>query len=108
MLVIGGALQTKYFRAVVKKPTLSDFVKGREGIYVTVSGSPGRPDLSRVGYSHNNSIPGNVPFPDDATDIVYDENRPYLRCLTALSFEATEVFFKTGLAVEGWLHSIPR
>ncbi len=78
------------------------FKKGREGIYVSVTGSPGRPDQSRVSYSHNNSIPGNVPFPDDATDIVYDENRPYLRCSTALSLEAAEAFFKSGLAAEGW------
>jgi hypothetical protein len=78
------------------------FKKARIGIYVSYSGSPGRPDQSRISYSHNNSIPANVPFPDDATDIVYDENRPYLRCLTALSLEASEEFFKTGLAAEGW------
>lgn len=78
------------------------FKKGRDGIYVTVSGSPGRTGQSRISYSHNNSIPSNVPFPDDATDIVHDENRPYLRCLTALSVEASEAFFKTGLAAEGW------
>lgn len=78
------------------------FKKGRNGIYVSLLGVPGRPDQSRVGYSHNNSISANVPFPDDATDIVYDENRPYLRCLTALSLEVAEAFFKTGLAAEGW------
>ena len=32
LLVIGGTLQTKDFWAVVKKLTLADFVKGREGI----------------------------------------------------------------------------
>ena len=78
------------------------FKKGREGIYVSFTGSPGRPDQSRISYSHNNSIQANVPFPDDATDIVYDENRPYLRCSTALSLEAAEAFFKSGLASEGW------
>ncbi len=78
------------------------FKKGRDGIYISVSGAPGRPDQSRISYSHNNSIPANVPFPDDATDIVYDENRPYLRCSTALPVEAAEEFFKLGLAAEGW------
>jgi len=45
-------------------------------------------DASRISYSHNNSIPANVPFPADATDIVYDENRPFLRCVTTLSIGA--------------------
>jgi hypothetical protein len=36
------------------------FKKGREGIYVTFTGSPGRPDQSRISYSHNNSIQANV------------------------------------------------
>ncbi len=31
-LVIGGTLQTEYFWAVVKELTISDFVKGRQGI----------------------------------------------------------------------------
>lgn len=79
------------------------FKKGREGIYVSFTGSPGRPDQSRISYSHNNSIQANVPFPDDATDIVYDENRPYLRCLTTLSLDAAEAFYKSGLASEGWV-----
>lgn len=78
------------------------FKKGAEGIYVSFTGSPGRPDQSRISYSHNNSIQANVPFPDDATDIVYDENRPYLRCSTALSLDAAEAFFKSGLASEDW------
>lgn len=78
------------------------FKKGREGIYVTFTGSPGRPDQSRISYSHNNSIQANVPFPDDATDVVYDENRPYLRCSTNLSLEAAEAFYTSGLAAEGW------
>lgn len=78
------------------------FKKGRTGIYVSFTGVPGRSGQSRISYSHNNSIPANVPFPDDATDIVYDENRPYLRCVTALSIESAEAFFKTGLSAEGW------
>ncbi len=59
-------------------------------------------DTSRIYYSHNNSIPANVPFPEDATEIVYDENRPYLRCVTGLSVEAALEFFNKGLAAEGW------
>jgi len=43
-----------------------------------------------------------VPFPADATDIVYDENRPFLRCVTTLSIDAAHEFFTDGLAGEGW------
>ena len=62
----------------------------------------GRSDTARISYRHNNSIPANVPFPEDASDIVYDENRPYLRCITGLSIDAALDFFTKGLAPEGW------
>ena len=64
--------------------------------------SGGKADRSRIDYRHNNSIPANVPFPQDATDIVYDENRPYLRAATGLSVDAALEFFTKGLAAEGW------
>jgi hypothetical protein len=75
------------------------FKHGRTGIYASVYG---RSDASRISYRHNNSIPANVPFPEDAADIVYDENRPYLRCITGLSIDAALEFFTKGLAPEGW------
>jgi len=42
-----------------------------------------------------------VPFPDGATDIVYDENRPYLRCVVPLTIDAALEAFGKGLAGEG-------
>ena len=78
------------------------FKNGRIGIYVSFSMSGGKADRSRIDYRHNNSIPVNVPFPEDATDIVYDENRPYLRAATGLSVDAALEFFTKGLAAEGW------
>jgi hypothetical protein len=78
------------------------FKNGRSGIYVSFTMSGGKADTSRIYYSHNNSIPANVPFPNDATDIVYDENRPYLRCVTGMSIDAALEFFTTGLGPEGW------
>jgi hypothetical protein len=83
------------------------FKNGRTGIYVSFTMSAGKADASRIYYSHNNSIPANVPFPADATDIVYDENRPYLRCLTGMSVDAAVEFFTSGLAGEGWLPLAP-
>ncbi len=78
------------------------YKKGKIGIYLTISTSGGKADRSRISYSHNNSIPANVPFPEDADDIVYDENRPYLRSMTSLSIDAALAFFSKGLAAEGW------
>ncbi len=84
------------------QPRSDRYKKGRTGIYVTFSMSQGKADRSRISYSHNNSIPANVPFPEDATDVVYDENRPYLRCETGMPIEAALAFFTKGLAAEGW------
>ena len=84
------------------QPRSFRFKKGRLGIYVNYTMSGGKADRSRISYSHNNSIPANVPFPEDAAEIIYDENRPYLRCVTGLSIEAALEFFSKGLAAEGW------
>lgn len=82
--------------------TSQRFKNGRLGIYVSFTMSGGNRDRSRIYYSHNNSIPANVPFPADATDIVYDENRPYLRCVSASSVDGALEHFTKGLAAEGW------
>jgi len=84
------------------QPRSIRFKKGRVGIYVNYTMSGGKVDQSRLSYSHNNSIPANVPFPDDATGIIYDENRPFLSCITGLSVDAALEFFRLGLAAEGW------
>ena len=47
-------------------------------------------------------ITSNVPFPADATDIVFDQHRPYLGCIAPLAFDATLDFFRKGLAAIGW------
>ena len=44
-----------------------------------------------------------LPFPDDATDIVFDANRPYLNCVTAGTVEATLDFYRKELGAAGWL-----
>ena len=43
-----------------------------------------------------------MPFPADATEIVFDENRPYLSCITAGTTDATLEFFRKELAASGW------
>jgi hypothetical protein len=41
-------------------------------------------------------------IPGDATDVVFDENRPYLGCITAGSIDATADFYRKELAALGW------
>jgi len=40
--------------------------------------------------------------PDDATDVVFDENRPYLNVATAGTVDGTLDFFRKELAARGW------
>ncbi|MCP3474361.1 hypothetical protein NLM33_29015 [Bradyrhizobium sp. CCGUVB1N3] len=77
------------------------FRKGRLGLHVSFTQGLGRPDQSVVYYSANR-ISGNVPFPATATDIVFDENRPYLSCIAPSSFDATQDFFAKEMAAIGW------
>ncbi len=101
LLTAGGWMR---YRTPDETSTRSSFrfKNGRVGIYVSFSMSGGKTDRSRIDYRHNNSIPANVPFPQDATDIVYDENRPYLRAATGMSIDAALEFFTKGLVAEGW------
>ena len=60
-------------RAPVEPIQPPDVVQeGRHGLFVSFSQGPGRPDQSVVYYSADR-LYADVPFPDDATDIVYDD-----------------------------------
>jgi hypothetical protein len=78
------------------------FKKGEQGLYVSFSQALGRPDRSVVDYTANR-LTASVPFPDDATNILFDERRPYLSCFTAAPVEASLDFFRAALAASGWL-----
>ncbi|HEX5210897.1 MAG TPA: hypothetical protein VFW22_04095 [Pseudolabrys sp.] len=43
-----------------------------------------------------------LPFLDDATDIVFDENRPYLNCVTTGTIDATLEYFRKELTAAGY------
>ena len=78
------------------------FKKGQQGLYVSFTQGLGRPDQSAVSYTANR-LTASVPFPDDATNVLFDERRPYLSCFTAAPVEASLDFFRTALAASGWL-----
>ncbi len=92
----------EYFRPMDESSTSLLFKKGQQGLYVSFTQGLGRPDRSAVDYTANR-LTANVPFPDDATNILYDERRPYLSCFTAAPVEASLDFFRKALAAAGWL-----
>ena len=83
------------------------FKKGRHGLFVSFSQGLGRPDQSVVYYSADR-LYANVPFPDDATDIVYDSRRPYLELHDRRSRSRRALdFFRNEIAGAGWRRSPP-
>jgi hypothetical protein len=77
------------------------FKKGPQGLYVSFTQRPSTPHQSSVYYDASR-ISTNVPFPGDASDIVFDDNRPYLSCVTAATVDASLGFFSSELTASGW------
>jgi hypothetical protein len=90
-----------YTRPVEEAGTSLSFKKGAQGIYVSFTQRLRTPNQSSVYYDVNR-INANLPFPDGATDVVFDENRPYLGCVTPQPVDATLDFFRKQLAASGW------
>src|ERR1700722_7092644 len=77
------------------------FKKGRQGLFVSFTQGLKRPDQSSVSYDANR-IPANVTFPGDAINVMFDERRPYLGCVSAASVDASLDFFRRELVASGW------
>jgi len=99
LLAADGWVQ--YLRPLDEKSRSLTFKKGPQGLHVSFTQRPGRPDQSAVSYTADR-ITANVPFPPDATDIVFDEHRPYLGCIAPAALDATLDFFRNELAAIGW------
>jgi hypothetical protein len=86
--------------------TLMAFKKGPHGLSVSFTIQVGKnertSDVTTVYYSPTR-LPFALPVPDDATGIVFDENRPYLNLATAGSIEATRDLFNKQLTASGWM-----
>jgi hypothetical protein len=87
--------------------TLSpDFKKGGQGLSVSFTIQHGTDERTSqqttVSYS-----PARLYFalaaPDDATDMVFDQNRPYLNLNTAGTVDATRDFYNKQLIASGWM-----
>ena len=79
-----------------------DLKKESQGLSVSFTMPPGEPVHSGVDYNAQWVI-ADLPFPDDAADIVFDSYRPYLNCVTAGSVEATRYFYEKELGAAGWV-----
>ena len=99
--LLAGAGWMEYVHPSSQSSRPMSFKKGRHGLFVSFSQAPGRPDQSVVYYSADR-LYADVPFPNDATDIVYNSRRPYLSCTTAGTIQASLDFFRTGLLAAGW------
>jgi len=99
LLAADGWVQ--FLRPLDEKSSLLTFKKAQHGLNVHFTQGLGRPDQSVVYYTAER-ITSNVPFPPDATDIVFDQHRPYLGCIAPLAFDATLDFFRKEMAAIGW------
>ncbi|MHC4040676.1 hypothetical protein [Bradyrhizobium sp. 23AC] len=95
-----------YVYPLDEKSAALTFKKGQQGLRVSFTQARGRSDQSAVFYTPNR-IYANVPFPDGATDLVFDETRPYLGCIAPGAFEATSEFFTKDMAAIGWRKLTP-
>ncbi|MGT2437072.1 hypothetical protein ACU4GH_15835 [Bradyrhizobium betae] len=95
-----------YVYPLDEKSAALTFKKGRQGLRVSFTQTRGRSDQSAVFYTPNR-IYANVPFPDGAADLVFDETRPYLGCIAPGALEATAEFFTKDMAAMGWRKLTP-
>ena len=93
----------KQFESPSEQPSATSLSlkKGLQGLTVFFTMADGRADQSGVNYIAER-LTYAPPFPDDATDIVFDERRPYLSCTTAGTLEATRDFLDRELGASGW------
>jgi hypothetical protein len=85
--------------------TLMWFKKGAQALSVSFTIQPGKnertSEVTTVYYS-----PSRLQFalavPDDAVDLVFDTNRPYLSLTTATAADATRDFYNKQLTAAGW------
>ena len=85
--------------------TLLAFKKGRQGLSVSFTISVGKNELTTdqtTVYYSPTRLNFALAVPDDATDIVFDENRPYLNLVTAGTIDGTLEFYRKKLAAMGW------
>jgi hypothetical protein len=92
---------TEYAIPFEDSPRNGAFKNGAYGLRLFYMTDGNRTDRSAVDYG-SDRLYVNLPFPEGATDIVYDSRRPYLGCVTAATVEASLDFFQKQLVGLGW------
>ena len=92
---------TEYAIPFEDSPRNGAFKNGAYGLRLFYMTDGDRTDRSAVDYG-SDRLYVNLPFPEGATDIVYDSRRPYLGCVTAATVEASLDFFQKQLVGLGW------
>ncbi|MGT2436911.1 hypothetical protein ACU4GH_14775 [Bradyrhizobium betae] len=95
-----------YVMPLEETSTTLKFKKGRQGLSVHFTQAPGRPDQSVVNYT-SDRIYSNVPFPEGASDVVFDGTRPYLGCISPDTLDATSDFYTSQMNAIGWRKLTP-
>ncbi|MES1149668.1 MAG: hypothetical protein ABUL53_10855, partial [Bradyrhizobium guangdongense] len=104
--MLSAAGWVPYVMPLEEKSGTLKFKKGRQGLSVHFTQALGRPDQSVVYYT-TDRIYGNVPFPDNASDLVFDGTRPYLGCIAPSALEATSDFYAKEMDAIGWKKLTP-
>ncbi len=99
--LLGADGWVPYLRPLDETSTTLNFKKGRQGLSVRFTQGLRGPDQSTVTYAAER-IYANVPFPDGATEILFDGTRPYLGCIAPTALEATSDFFGREMPAIGW------
>ncbi|MDB5534174.1 MAG: hypothetical protein JWO28_2489, partial [Hyphomicrobiales bacterium] len=91
------------FAATVDDPNMRmlSFKKGQQALGVFITLAPAQNNATSVQY---NAVPlkNDLPFTNDASDIVYAPDRPTLSLVTAEPINKTLDFYRKELAVRGW------
>jgi hypothetical protein len=92
---------TPYAMPLEDSPRIGVFKKGAQGLRLFYMTDGNRTDRSAIDFS-NDQLGVDLPFPEGATDIVYDARRPYLNCLSPATVDASLDFFGKQLVGSGW------
>ncbi|HEX2840150.1 hypothetical protein [Hyphomicrobium sp.] len=77
------------------------FKKGAQGLNVLITLAPAQDNKTSVSYTAIN-FANDLPLPKDASDVLFDPDRPYLSSLTTESVDASMVFFNAEMIQRGW------
>jgi hypothetical protein len=96
----------QYGRPFASNPTgqpvrIMSFKKGPQALSVFVVTAPAQGNATSVSYTAV-LLATDLPFPQDAADIAYDPDRPYLTLVTAATVDATLDFYRRQLGTLGW------